>query len=511
MAKPSYVIATSFAETCIYDIDTSQIASLPSTPKSSRNHLCNSRSFFKSIRELYDPVTVSTIVIPYADMPNSESKSSIIRNGCAFGYDSVQLLSFENASLIRTISAVKPDSKKNNVCIVLFHLREQICATILQFDGKVWIPKKRCMASVKTHHEDLKTFCNNLIENAPSDSKSCNVIICYSKELYIGRKNFFKSVFEKRYRFVNLDKPDEYGLNGCLGGFLTKARILSGDYKMKKYDIANISDWEYKAVADGKDLFKFKVQYQKLPFKKEQKVELYKRHFLCKKWIRDPEISIEAKTTMIKIILEVDHNGIHDFHVTDYSIIRSSSTSHSNVPTKRFSQSLSARTSNLQTTPKRQRSPPHFKHHDRIAFSNIDEERLVFEALASDHLSSASSFSVDEHIEFLVLKDSFKIYHVNEFGHRFPILNKLGKEKTPAYIGLHCLPPVFGEEAQRQLKDHPKSTVYDFIPMFGKEFSKIRIDPKWKFDIVQSKDGRFADIQFETLYGPRRSSISNFM
>uniref|UniRef100_A0A914Z917 Hypoxia up-regulated protein 1 n=1 Tax=Panagrolaimus superbus TaxID=310955 RepID=A0A914Z917_9BILA len=110
----------------------------------------------------------------------------------------------------------------------------------------------------------------------------------------------------------------------------------------------------------------------------------------------------------------------------------------------------------------------------------------------------------------MILKDSFIVYHVSEFG-RYPILNSFDNEETPAYIGLYSLPPAIGEAAQNQLENYPNSTVYDFIPMFGKEFSQIEINPKWKFTVIQSKDDSFAEIQMETLRGKRRSSISTLM
>uniref|UniRef100_A0A914XW87 Uncharacterized protein n=1 Tax=Panagrolaimus superbus TaxID=310955 RepID=A0A914XW87_9BILA len=132
------------------------------------------------------------------------------------------------------------------------------------------------MISVKTHHEDLKEFCNNLILNAPQTNKEYhNIIIGYSKEIQEGRKNFFKNVFALfPLNFVNIFKADEYGKMGIYGGILTKARILGGTESLKKFDVASVSDYEYKAVGDGKDLFVFKVQYQKLPFKKEHDLEV---------------------------------------------------------------------------------------------------------------------------------------------------------------------------------------------------------------------------------------------
>uniref|UniRef100_A0A914ZCA5 Uncharacterized protein n=1 Tax=Panagrolaimus superbus TaxID=310955 RepID=A0A914ZCA5_9BILA len=125
----SYVIATNLIDTCVYDINSSQIATLPSKSNAMRNRfgqkIGNSRNFFKGIRELYYPAHVSSVVIPYTEIDNPESKVSIIRNGSAFGYENVTLITFETATLIRALSVVKLEPEKNDVCIFIFHLLER--------------------------------------------------------------------------------------------------------------------------------------------------------------------------------------------------------------------------------------------------------------------------------------------------------------------------------------------------------------------------------------------------
>uniref|UniRef100_A0AC34FT31 Uncharacterized protein n=1 Tax=Panagrolaimus sp. ES5 TaxID=591445 RepID=A0AC34FT31_9BILA len=533
---PLYVIATNLVDTCIYDLHSSQKANLPSKSKAELFNqfgykFCNSRNFFKSIRELYYPSQVASVVLPYIEIDNPESKVSLIRNGSAFGYKNVTLVSFESAALIRALSTVKIDPERNDVCIFIFHLHENICTTIIQFDGETWIPKKRYMTSVKIYNDELKMFCNNLILNAPLSKKNYSLIIGYSKELQEGRKNFFKNIFGSYpIHFFDISKPDEYGMKGIFGGILTKARILGGTESLKKYDVANVSDYKYKAVADGKDVFMFKVQYQKVPFKKEHdleveigsKIELYKCHFISDEWVDDPAFSFLTKASKIKLVLEIDSNGIVDFQVTEFPNDKPPSPSvavktrrTNNIPSKKPSLSSLASFDQQQTSSKHMHSS--LLCDVSITFPNIDSERIATAAAAETRKFDKLSLNVsqmsteEEHVEFLILENSITVYHVSEFG-RYPIVNSFGNEKTPAYIGFHSLPPAIGEEAQNQLENHPNSTVYDFIPIFGKEFSKIRINPKWKFCVIPSKDAvPVAEIQMETLRGKRRSSISTLM
>ena len=277
--KPTYIIASNFIETCIFDLTTSQIAFLPKKlPLSLCNRrLCNSRNFFKSIRDLYYPVTVSSIVLPYTDNEKSETKLSIIQNGKSFGYkNTIQLCSFETAAAIRALSSANLEPEESDICIFIFHMETKICATILQFNcTNCWVPLKYFMAPVNLRHDELRKFCHNLIVSAPPSSKLHTFVIAYTKEMLEARRLFFVNLFKENVlHFIDFEKPDEFGLKGFLGGFLIKAQILAGFEVSKKCNVSNVSDWNFKACVNGKDIFKFDSQFKELPFKEEKKLEI---------------------------------------------------------------------------------------------------------------------------------------------------------------------------------------------------------------------------------------------
>ena len=274
--KPSYVVATTLIDTCIFDVKTSDSGHLPKKLQLTecQRRLAHSRNFFKALREIYSPAAVSNVCLPYTEAIGAESKSQILQNARAFGYDNVTLCSFENAAAIRALRCANLDPEDGDVVILIFHQSDIIAASILQFRDDCWLPLKHSMVPVNVPRKELETFCYNLILNAPSTSKFHDYIVAYSYDLFVPRKQFFENIFKENLQFFDFGEKDSEGLSGLLSGFLTKARIIEGDKNLKKFDVAAVCDWDFKVVCDNDDLKSFKTCYKRLPFSESIKLDV---------------------------------------------------------------------------------------------------------------------------------------------------------------------------------------------------------------------------------------------
>uniref|UniRef100_A0AC34FNC1 SH3 domain-containing protein n=1 Tax=Panagrolaimus sp. ES5 TaxID=591445 RepID=A0AC34FNC1_9BILA len=152
-------------------------------------------------------------------------------------------------------------------------------------------------------------------------------------------------------------------------------------------------------------------------------------------------------------------------------------------------------------------SPNEYMNRRKSTLTTSSGFPSVSESELSPFSTTSTMYEYDvEKIAAPVITFSFKSdetfgVEIYQNGRNTVLKNDFGYEWTPLYFSMAADTFVVGERAQSHHLQFPKHVVYDILKIVGKSMNEIKVDPKWKFQVVENEGIKCFEI--ETQNGPK--------